>query len=130
MQLWTRLAGLATLVALTGCAANGAPMTATPDRPPFQSSPAATPAASTPADVPPARWQAILDDLSGRGVTATPTLTSAKKVTWNSGALGCPKPGAMYTQALVDGLHVLVSAGGVTYDYRFGTGDQPVLCEK
>ncbi len=49
---------------------------------------------------------------------------------FNDGSLGCPKPGVQYTQALVDGMRVVVTAGGRTYDYRFGTGDTPVLCER
>jgi hypothetical protein len=35
-----------------------------------------------------------------------------------------------YTQAMVDGMQVIVSVGGTQYDYRFGTSGTPVLCEK
>lgn len=96
-------------------------------RPTFQT---ATPApAGTPASVTPRRWQAILDDLAARGVTASPELVSAEAVTWNDSSLGCPSPGVMYTQALVDGLRVVVTADGTRYDYRFGEGDKPKLCQ-
>lgn len=78
--------------------------------------------------VPPARWDAIVADLAARGVTGTPELVSATAVTWNNGALGCPSPGAVYTQALVDGMQVIVTVDGVTYDYRFGTTNAPRLC--
>jgi hypothetical protein len=78
--------------------------------------------------VPPARWEAIIADLAGRGVTGTPELVSAHAVTWNSGALGCPSPGFSYTQALVDGMRIVVTVAGTAYDYRFGTSDVPQLC--
>ena len=46
-----------------------------------------------------------------------------------TGALGCPIPGASYTQALVDGWQVVVKVGKTTYDYRFGSSSSPTLCE-
>ncbi|GAA1928267.1 hypothetical protein GCM10009775_20400 [Microbacterium aoyamense] len=81
-----------------------------------------------PVDVPDARWSAIVDDLAQRDVAGTPTLVSAIAVTWNDGALGCPKPGSSYTQAQIDGMQVIVTVDGVRYDYRFGNGDVPRLC--
>ena len=83
----------------------------------------------TPAEVPAARWDAIVADLAASGVEGDPVLVSAEAVTWPNGALGCPKPGMSYTQALVDGMKVVVEVEGTTYDYRFGRGDAPVLCE-
>jgi hypothetical protein len=59
-----------------------------------------------------------------------PELLSAEAVTFSDSSLGCPTPGQSYTQALVDGLRVVVTAGGQTYDYRFGTGDAPKLCTR
>ena len=83
-----------------------------------------------PVAVPPARWDAIVADLAERGVSGTPQLVSAHAVTWNNGALGCPSPGVSYTQALVDGMRVVVTVDGTTYDYRFGTTDSPKLCTR
>lgn len=122
------LAGLALLV--TGCASQGVPMDSPSARPPFQTtSPMPTPSAS--ASVSSARWQAILDDLAGRNVANDQVeLVSAEAVTFNDGSLGCPEPGRMYTQALVQGMRVQVKAAGKTYDYRFGRGDAPKLCER
>jgi hypothetical protein len=117
-------------VLLSGCASGGAPMsTPSSGRPPFRTvSP--TPSASAPAEVPSARWSAIIADLARRGVSTDDVgVVSATSVTWNNGALGCPQPGASYTQALVDGMKVVVTAGGKTWDYRFGNGDTPKLCE-
>ena len=53
----------------------------------------------------------------------------AHKKTWRTGALGCPIPGAIYTQALVDGWQVVVKVGDTTYDYRLGSTPSPTLCE-
>ncbi|GAA5094067.1 hypothetical protein GCM10025760_24950 [Microbacterium yannicii] len=100
-------------------------------RPPFATTPRG-PIEPTgePANVPPARWDAIVADLAARGVTGTPELVSAHAVTWRNGALGCPQPGMSYTQALVDGMRVVVSVDGTAYDYHFGTSDTPRLCER
>jgi hypothetical protein len=129
------VAGCGILLAfiLTACA--GEPMTTDPStsRPPYLTSPSPLPMESLPSgeptDVPAARWDGIVDDLAERGVSTTPTLVSAEAITWNNGALGCPRPGESYTQALVDGMRVVVEADGTTYDYRFGTTDSPKLCE-
>lgn len=50
-------------------------------------------------------------------------------VVWPDGSLGCPQPGMMYTQALVDGYHVLVQAGETVLDYRATQRGSFVLCE-
>ena len=70
--------------------------------------------------VPPDVVQAAVDDAATRaGVDPSAvTVVSAESVTWPDGALGCPKPGSMYTQALTPGYRVVVEAGGVRYDYR------------
>lgn len=118
---------VALVILLSGCASGGDPMSSpTPTSP---SSPvSASPTAGTDG-VPAARWSAILADLTKRGVsTENVEVLSARSVTWHSGALGCPRRGQMYTQALVDGMQVVVSAGGDRYDYRFGRGDVPKLC--
>ena len=83
-----------------------------------------------PVAVPPARWDAIVADLAERGATGTAELVSSDAVTWNNGALGCPSPGVSYTQALIDGMRVVVTVDGTSYDYRFGTSDAPKLCTR
>ena len=88
-----------------------------------------SPGGGTNTDVPPKRWAAIISDLTTRGVpTDAVALVSAQSVTWKDGSLGCPQPGQSYTQALVPGLHVVVSVGTTQYDYRFGRTDNPKLC--
>ena len=84
----------------------------------------------TPVQLPEQRLEAIRADLRGRGVTGEVTVISAEKVRFNDGSLGCPQPGVQYTQAQVDGMRVVVEAGGRRYDYRFGTGDTAQLCER
>jgi hypothetical protein len=125
----------ALLLALTACATGG-PMTepapTTPSsRPSFErSTPGPIFPSGEPVAVPPAKWEAIADDLARRGVTGDPVLLSSEAVTWTNGALGCPQPGNSYTQSLVEGMRIVVSVDGTSYDYRFGTGDSPVLCER
>lgn len=105
--------------------------TPSPQQSRFQTAPPlpATPS-GTPTELPQQRLAAIESDLRGRGVTAAPTVVSAENVRFNDGSLGCPQPGVQYTQAQVDGMRVVVEAGGRRYDYRFGTGDTAQLCER
>lgn len=57
------------------------------------------------------------------------SLVSFDYVTWNDGSLGCPEPGEMYTQALVDGSRTVLEQDGVTYAYHAGPDGDPFLCE-
>jgi len=50
-------------------------------------------------------------------------------VTWPDGAIGCPEPGMMYTQALVDGYRIVLDADGTQLTYHGATGADPFLCE-
>ncbi|MFT3971032.1 MAG: hypothetical protein QM695_12345 [Micropruina sp.] len=84
----------------------------------------------TPVDLPASRLAAITSDLRGRGVTGDVVVISAENVRFTDGSLGCPQPGVQYTQALVDGMRVVVEVGGRRFDYRFGADDAPQLCER
>ncbi|MBD3756751.1 MULTISPECIES: hypothetical protein [Microbacterium] len=109
----------------------GTPGASASTRPPLQTTtPGAIAPTGTPVEVPPDRWDAIVADLTDRGVTATPELVSAEAVTFNDGSLGCASPGQSYTQAQVDGMRVVVTSDGKTYDYRFGNGPTPKLCTR
>lgn len=102
-----------------------------PTRPPFQSaSRGPVDPVGPPAELSQARWTAIIDDLVARGIIGEPVLVSAATVTFSDGSLGCPSPGRSYTQALVDGVRAVVTADGVTHDYRFGADDIPHRCER
>ena len=58
----------------------------------------------------------------------TISLSGATPVTWRSGALGCPKPGMSYTEALVSGIWIMMWAGNKAYRYHAITGGKPFYC--
>jgi hypothetical protein len=72
----------------------------------------------------------VLADAANR--TGTPaddiTILRAQAVQWPDGSLGCPEPGQMYTQAIVDGYWVELDASGKTYDYRLDERGMFRLC--
>lgn len=51
-------------------------------------------------------------------------------VIWRDGSLGCPQPGMMYTQALVDGYLIQLVVDGQAYNYHGANGRDPFLCVK
>ena len=55
-------------------------------------------------------------------------IVRAEAVVWSDGSLGCPEPGMQYTQALVNGYWVVVSAAAQTYDFRVDRGGTFRLC--
>lgn len=56
-------------------------------------------------------------------------LVELSMVTWPDGALGCPEPETMYTQALVDGYRIVLDAEGTSLVYHGAIGSDPFLCE-
>ena len=56
------------------------------------------------------------------------TVKDARSVQWGSGAMGCPKPGMNYTQALVPGIRLLLEANGTIYYYHGSTGKSLFYC--
>ena len=57
-----------------------------------------------------------------------PNAINAKPITWRSGALGCPKPGQVYTQALVKGVLILIRHDGSVYAYHAKVAGVPFYC--
>jgi hypothetical protein len=55
---------------------------------------------------------------------------SAQSVSWPDGGLGCPQPGMAYTQVMVDGSLIQLSANGTSYSYHSGGSRAPFLCQK
>jgi len=55
-------------------------------------------------------------------------IVRAESVVWNDGSLGCPEPGMMYTQALVNGYWIVIEAAGKQYDFRVGSDGSFRLC--
>ena len=55
-------------------------------------------------------------------------IARAESVVWNDGSLGCPEPGMMYTQALLNGYWVVIDAAGQKYDFRVDSRGNFRLC--
>jgi hypothetical protein len=87
--------------------------------------------APEPGAVPDALLATIVADAAGlAGVDpADVIVVSTEAVTWNDGSLGCPKPGVMYIQQIIQGYRVVVEAGGQRFDYRAGSSGEPKRCE-
>jgi hypothetical protein len=82
-------------------------------------------------EVPPELLNSILDDLTNRTGVAPKqvSIIRGQAVVWNDGSLGCPKPGMMYTQALVNGYWVELEVAGQRFDYRVSDTGYFFLCE-
>lgn len=63
---------------------------------------------------------AIIADLAKQEqlLPADIALLRGESVTWPDGALGCPRPGEIYTHAEVPGYWVVLQAAGREYGYR------------
>jgi hypothetical protein len=74
--------------------------------------------------------EAALDDADNRSTTARADIkvVSEEAVTWPDGSLGCPKPGMMYTQALVPGYRIVLQAGEQTLNYHAMSRGRPFYC--
>ena len=97
-----------------------------PERVPGDTTPPVT--GETPADL---LAQIIADAAERAGVSDSDlTVIRDESVIWNDGSLGCPEPGVMYTQALVDGYWIVVAIGGIEYDYRVGAKGGFKLCSR
>jgi hypothetical protein len=82
------------------------PATRAPESAPTGTSPAGEPVemASVPREV---RRAVVAAAAKQFGVAANDVVvTRAEQVTWSDGSLGCPEPGRMYTQMLVQGYRV------------------------
>jgi len=110
---------LAPLV-IVGCAAGG------------DASPSPTSSAGLPdsGPVPGEMFAAMVAEAaSNAGVDESAVqVVGAEAVTWRDGSLGCPEPGLMYTQALVPGYKVVLSAGGSEYHFHANRSGSYTLC--
>ncbi|MHB0876865.1 MAG: hypothetical protein ACYC5O_12575 [Anaerolineae bacterium] len=70
-------------------------------------------------------------DLAGRLGTGLEAIrvVSIEAKRWNDAGLGCPEPGKVYLQAMVDGFRLILETGGRRYDYR-SDGRRVRLCER
>lgn len=73
----------------------------------------------------------VVQDLSKRLSVSSQQIKVVQDmaVVWNDGALGCPKPGMMYTQALVNGYWIILEFEGQKFDYRATDKGYFFLCE-
>jgi hypothetical protein len=81
---------------------------------------------AVPADL----QSAVIEDVarrSGKQRDAV-SIMLAESVTWSDGSLGCPEPGALYTQALVRGYRVVAVAGDQRFEYHAGLKGPPKFC--
>jgi hypothetical protein len=72
---------------------------------------------------------AIADAATRAGVSPDAiTIAQARIVQWGSSALGCPREGMNYTQAMVPGILVLLEADGKIYRYHGQTDKSLFYC--
>ncbi len=72
---------------------------------------------------------AIADLAARSGIAADAiTVSEARTVTWGSSAVGCPKEGMSYTQAIVPGVLVTLKTEGVLYRYHGRLTTKLVYC--
>lgn len=131
MHSW--MTGLAMGLALMGCATdqdNETPPTEKPMPERIDDSDRAL--APVTGEVPAELLGAIKADLATRQKARVDDIEvlRAQAVVWRDGSLGCPEPGLMYTQALVDGYWVVLGLHGKEWDYRAGDRTHFLLCER
>lgn len=137
----TRLATtmLATLLGISACA-GAAPATSPGDGPPssrpsqdlpdrISPSPSGAPVTGEVPAAIVAEARALLAGVVGEDAAAAATILVAEAVTWPDGSLGCPEPGILYTQQLVDGYRLVLDVDGRSYDYRATGGGNVRACE-
>ena len=57
-------------------------------------------------------------------------VSSARQVTWRSGALGCPEPGMTYTDALVPGSVIYLQVNNMIHAYHAKFAGEPFYCPR
>ncbi|MEX1165246.1 MAG: hypothetical protein WEB03_16865 [Nitriliruptor sp.] len=73
---------------------------------------------------------AVADLAATEGIAESDVeVVTAERVTWSDGALGCPEPGMMYTQALVPGYRIVLATAGGEVAYHGAEGQPPARCD-
>ncbi|TDD46690.1 hypothetical protein E1263_36015 [Kribbella antibiotica] len=126
------VASAAAMLVLVACGnesgAGGAPTV----NPSESGSSVPTPGGAAPTGTPggTAVEQATADLVKKLGVQAAGVkVVSAEEITWSDGSLGCPEEGMRYTQALINGMRIILEADGKKYEYHSGGSRAPFLCE-
>jgi hypothetical protein len=132
-MLFVGIVLLAAVWVVSGCSAASSSDGTDQSLSPASVQPSLDPSASAagPNDLPAAVIDPVIAEAARLAGVATDQVTviSAEAVTFSDGSLGCPMPGMVYTQALVDGYKIVVKAGNTMYDFR-GTGSTFRLCEE
>jgi hypothetical protein len=123
--------GAAAIIVAACTAGSGAGGSDGPSAAPGSAEPSSQSGGGGDVSLPPSIIDPIVADAAARlGVDpSVVTIVSAHAETFSDGSLGCPQPGMMYTQALVDGYQVVVEANGTQLDYRGSGPGQFRLCE-
>jgi hypothetical protein len=82
------------------------------------------------ADTQPGQVDVAKRDLAKR-LSISPdqiNVVEVREVTWRDGSIGCPRPGMLYKQVLVNGSLIILEAKGVRYEYHSGGGRDPFYC--
>ncbi|HDH03144.1 MAG TPA: hypothetical protein ENH15_02735 [Actinobacteria bacterium] len=126
------------------------PVTTSPPQAGIEQADADLPAGSTPPNTVPGRFDPaaqpldeeasgevpdsiiamVLEDAGSTSDEAAFQVAVARTVVWSDGSLGCPEPGVLYTQALVDGYQVVVSGPGGDHDYRITDNGYFFICDQ
>ncbi len=123
---------------LTAAGCGGAEVPVADSGPTVTTLPAVSPTSTAPTDdaAPSEDSLELVDDavrdLAGRlGVAGEEVkVLEVEAVTWSDGSLGCPEPGMMYTQALVEGWRLTLAVEDDTYAYHSSSDGPPFLCER
>jgi len=120
------------LVAACGTADDGAQTSTVPE--PSTSSTGAPTSSLTPPTTPEMDMdleQQAIADLAARLAVPVDDIETVRveTVTWPDGSLGCPKPGEMYTQALVEGHRIILGHDERVFLYHSGGDEPPFLCQ-
>jgi hypothetical protein len=120
----------AAAIFLAGCTASGGGAGSAGEPSVVAPAPSSQSAASADVALPAEIMDPIVADAAARLSVdpAAVSIVSAQPETFTDGSLGCPEMGVMYTQALVDGYHVVVAANGTQLDYRGSVPGQFRLC--
>jgi hypothetical protein len=129
-MLRTRFLIVAATIVMAACSASGGAGGSGVPTPVATDAPSAVPGVSGDVSLPASITDPIVADAATQlGVDPSAvTVVDAHAETWPDSSLGCPEPGMMYTQSLVDGYQVIVEANGTQLDYR-GSADQFFVCE-
>jgi hypothetical protein len=124
------LIGAAVLMLAMACAPAAQPTPGTTPTPDPTPTPETTPIPPQ-TDLPEIITRPIFEDVAERtGVDfAEINVVRAQAVTWPDPSLGCPEPGMVYPQVIVDGYWLVLEVDGTEYDYRGSGVGEFILCE-